>query len=193
MTLTPTIVQDARSGRVLMLAYSNEESLELTRSTGLVHFWSRSRQQMWRKGETSGNVLNVVDISGDCDGDALLIRANPDGPTCHTGAESCFGVDDPPVAALSVLAETIADRARTRPAGSYTTNLLDGGTDLVARKVLEEAGEVAFAAKDAAAGTGSADRITEEAADLVYHLLVLLEERGLSLADVAAALERRSN
>lgn len=191
MTLLPTIVQDARTGRVLMLGYSNSDSLRLTRSTGQVHFWSRSKKRLWRKGETSGNVLEVVDIFSDCDSDALLITAIPAGPTCHTGLDSCFGVDEAGHGIVGRLATTIAARAEVRPAGSYTARLLEGGTDLCARKVLEEAGETAFAAKDHAAGTGSAERVAEEAADLVYHLLVLLEERGVGLDAVGKVLQSR--
>jgi phosphoribosyl-ATP pyrophosphohydrolase/phosphoribosyl-AMP cyclohydrolase len=197
--LVPGIVQDATSGRVLMLGYLNAESLERTRVTGKVHFWSRSRQELWMKGETSGNLLEVVDVSADCDGDALLIRARPAGPTCHTGKTSCFDVSPPlaigstPVgfAALDTLWSVIADRARSRPEGSYTVRLLDGGVDTAARKVTEEATEVLMAAKDHAAG-GSADQVAEETADLLYHLLVLLAERGIDPAAVLEVLRRRA-
>ena len=192
--LVPGIVQDARTGRVLMVAYLNEESLGLTRETGEVHFWSRSRREIWRKGATSGNTLTVVDISGDCDADALLIQAIPAGPSCHTGAESCF--DTPEIVQDSLVPAglwlVIVARMADRPEGSYTTALLDGGVDAVGRKLTEEATEVLLAAKDHSAGTGSTERVAEEAADLVYHLLVLLAERGLSPADVAAVLEARS-
>jgi phosphoribosyl-ATP pyrophosphohydrolase/phosphoribosyl-AMP cyclohydrolase len=191
MTLIPTIVQDARTGRVLMLGYSNDESRALTVETGRVHFWSRSKERIWMKGETSGNVLDVVDISLDCDEDTILIRAIPAGPTCHTGSDSCFGVDEPPSGALGRLVETIADRAEGRPEGSYTVTLLDD-PDLAARKVLEEAGEVAFASKDLAAGSGSADRVAEEAADLLYHLLVLLEGTSVRFDEVAEVLSDRA-
>ena len=191
MTLLPTIVQDARTGRVLMLAWSNDESRQLTSTTGRVHFWSRSRDRIWMKGETSGNVLDVVDVATDCDDDAILIRAIPAGPTCHTGTDSCFEVGESPVGFIGRLASTIRDRSEERPDGSYTVTLLDDA-DLAARKVLEEAGEVAFAAKDHAAGTGSDERVAEEAADLIYHLLVLLEGSGVGVDAVAQVLEERS-
>jgi len=202
--LVPGIVQDATTGRVLMLGYLNAESLERTRATGKVHFWSRSRQELWMKGETSGNQLEVVDIAIDCDGDALLIRARPTGPTCHTGAASCFDTallmaetgdadDDgaPGFAFLDELWDVIAQRARTRPEGSYTAHLLAGGVDAAGRKVTEEATEVLLAAKDHANG-GRAELVAEEAADLLYHLLVLLAERGLDPAEVVEVLRRRA-
>jgi phosphoribosyl-ATP pyrophosphohydrolase/phosphoribosyl-AMP cyclohydrolase len=195
--LVAGIVQDAATGRVLMLGYLNTESLDLTRRTGEVHFWSRSRAELWRKGDTSGNTLHVVDIAVDCDSDALLIRAAPAGPTCHTGAVSCFDADMTPAAetgfaALGDLWRVISSRAIERPDGSYTVNLLDGGVDAVSRKVAEEATEVVLAAKDHATG-GPAERVAEEAADLLYHLLVLLAERGVepqAVIDVLAARRR---
>ncbi len=192
--LVPGIVQDSRTGRVLMLAYLNEESLGLTRETGEVHFWSRSRREIWRKGATSGNTMTVTAITKDCDGDALLIQVIPSGPACHTGAVSCFELSGPVAEALAPpeLWPLIAGRAAELPAGSYTASLLEGGVDAVGRKLTEEATEVLLAAKDHASGTGSAERVTEEAADLVFHLLVLLAERGLSPANVAAILETRS-
>ena len=177
-----------------MVAYLNEESLGLTRETGEVHFWSRSRREIWRKGATSGNTLTVAGIGVDCDGDALLIQAIPAGPACHTGADSCFDPPGPDSDSLAPpeLWPVIVDRAADRPEGSYTAALLDGGVDAVGRKLTEEATEVLLAAKDHAAGTGSAERVSEEAADLVYHLLVLLAERGLSPGDVATVLRNRS-
>ena len=189
--LVPGIVQDSRTGRVLMLAYLNEESLGLTRETGEVHFWSRSRREIWRKGATSGNTMTVTAITKDCDGDALLIQVIPSGPACHTGAVSCFDHPETVWASLTPpeLWPAIVTRAADRPEGSYTAALLDGGVDTVSRKLTEEATEVLLAAKDHAAGTGSAERVSEEAADLVYHLLVLLAERGLSPGDVAAVLQ----
>lgn len=192
--LIPGIVQDAATGRVLMVAYLNRESLALTRETGEVHFWSRSRQEIWRKGATSGNTMAVRSITGDCDGDALLLRVVPAGPACHTGAGSCFdGAEEVPEWLVPPdLWPVIAARAADRPKGSYTASLLEGGVDAVGRKLTEEATEVLLAAKDHAAGTGPADRVAEEAADLVYHLLVLLAERGLSPADVASVLQSRS-
>lgn len=191
--LIPGIVQDARSGRVLMMAYLNEESLQLTEKTGEVHFWSRSRREIWHKGATSGNTMTVSRISADCDGDALLILVTPAGPACHTGSESCF--DEPgsfgsPLVPAG-LWPVIARRAVERPEGSYTAKLLEGGVDAVGRKLTEEATEVLLAAKDHEAGTGSSDRVAEESADLVYHLLVLLAERGLSPDDVVEVLRRR--
>jgi phosphoribosyl-ATP pyrophosphohydrolase/phosphoribosyl-AMP cyclohydrolase len=192
--LVPGIVQDARTGQVLMVAYLNEESLELTRETSEVHFWSRSRQEIWRKGATSGNTLTVTDMSLDCDGDAFLIQAVPAGPACHTGADSCFDHSETERQALvpPELWPVIAARGTDRPEGSYTAALFEGGVDAVGRKLTEEATEVLLAAKDHAAGTGSANRVSEEAADLVYHLLVLLAERGLSPSDVATVLRNRS-
>ena len=188
--LVPGIVQDAETGQVLMLGYLNAESLRLTAETGFVTFWSRSRSELWRKGETSGNTLTVVDIEADCDGDALLIRARPAGPTCHTGAVSCFGdATDRSFGELDALWSVIASRAAERPPGSYTTKLLEGGVDAVGRKVTEEATEVLLAAKDNAVGAG--DRVAEEAADLLYHLLVLLAERNTTPGDVLDELATR--
>jgi phosphoribosyl-ATP pyrophosphohydrolase/phosphoribosyl-AMP cyclohydrolase len=193
--LVAGIVQDAATGRVLMLGYLNAESLDLTRRMSEVHFWSRSRGELWRKGDTSGNTLQVVDIAVDCDGDALLIRANPAGPTCHTGAVSCFDAEprttatEAGFAALDDLWRVISSRATERPAGSYTVDLLDGGVDAVSRKVAEEATEVVLAAKDHATG-GPTERLAEEVADLVYHLFVLMAERGVepqAVIDVLAA------
>jgi len=193
--LVPGIVQDQRSGHVLMLGYLNYESLQLTLSTGEVHFWSRSRQELWHKGATSGNTLSLVELRVDCDGDALLLIVHPHGPTCHKGTTGCFddtGVDHP--ARFGILAElwsVILQRAGERPEGSYTVSLLEGGVDAVARKVLEEAGEVVLAAKDHTAGLADDRRLAEEVADLAYHTLVLLAERGIDPAEVAAVLEGR--
>ncbi len=178
MELRPAIVQDARDGRVLMLAWMDEEAERLTRETGEAWFWSRSRERLWRKGETSGNALAVVELRDDCDGDALLVRVEPAGPACHTGAVSCFAPE---------LWRTISSRALERPAGSYTTALLDAGVGACARKVGEEAVELSVAALDE-----SDERVVEEAADLVYHLYVLLAARGLDLAQVEDELSRRA-
>jgi phosphoribosyl-ATP pyrophosphohydrolase/phosphoribosyl-AMP cyclohydrolase len=175
--LRPAIVQDAASGRVLMLAWMNEEAERLTRETGEAWFWSRSREQLWRKGETSGNTLAVEEFRDDCDGDALLLRVTPAGPTCHTGSVSCFAPG---------LWRTISERALERPAGSYTTELLETGIGAVARKVGEEAVELTVAALDE-----TDERVVEEAADLVYHLYVLLAARGLDIAAVEDELVRR--
>jgi len=202
--LVPAIVQDSRDGRVLMLGYMDAEALDATRVTGQVHFHSRSRDALWRKGETSGNVLDLVDLAIDCDGDALLVTADPVGPTCHRGTRSCFDpatAEAVPAAApqgfawLETLWSTIASRAAERPQGSYTTSLLEGGVDAVARKVTEEATEVLIAAKDAAAATSDQPRLAEalanETADLLYHTLVLLAERDLPPGEVIDALRRR--
>jgi len=200
--LVPTVVQDALDGRVLMLAWMDREALETTLATGEVHFHSRTRGRLWKKGETSGNVLRLTSIASDCDDDALLITADPLGPTCHRGTRSCFDGEGPAeprgqgFAWLEELWATIARRAETRPAGSYTTHLLDGGVDVAGRKVTEEATEVLLAAKNAAsAGAGEADarrvELAGEAADLVYHLLVLLAERGLPPTAVVEVLRTR--
>jgi phosphoribosyl-ATP pyrophosphohydrolase/phosphoribosyl-AMP cyclohydrolase len=178
VTLRPAIVQDVTTGRVLMLAWMNDEAERLTRETGEAWFWSRSREQLWRKGETSGNTLAVEELRDDCDGDALLLRVTPAGPTCHTGSVSCFA---------PALWRTISERALERPAGSYTTELLEAGVGAVARKVGEEAVEVTVAALDE-----SDERVVEEAADLVYHLYVLLAARGLDIAAVEDELVRRA-
>lgn len=196
--LVPGIVQDARDGTVLMLGWLDREALEATLSTGEVHFHSRSRDRLWRKGETSGNVLRLVDARLDCDGDALLLAADPAGPTCHTGARSCFDSGASTAAQgfawLETLWSTIDDRARRRPAGSHTAELIAGGPDAVGRKVAEEALEVALAAKDDAVsgGEGSRGALTGEVADLLYHTLVLCAERGLPPRDVVAELRSRS-
>ena len=182
--LTAGIIQDDHTGQVLMLGYLSPEALRLTRETGLVHFHSRSRNQLWKKGESSGNTLSVVSISEDCDGDAILIRAVPAGPTCHTGAVSCFGGEEM-VGTLSRLEATILARREERPKGSYTVSLLDEGVEAIGRKVVEEAVEVLLAA------IGSKDRVAEEAADLLYHLVVLLAERGIGLRAVLDVLEER--
>lgn len=198
--LAPVIVQDAADGQVLMLAWMDVEALAATLASGEVHFHSRSRGRLWRKGETSGNVLRVVSLALDCDGDALLVSADPVGPTCHRGTRSCFDDDGAPAerrtqgfAWLESLWSTIASRANERPAGSYTTSLLEGGVDGVARKVTEEATEVLLAAKDDAVASSPAtrDALAGEAADLLYHALVLLAERDLAPASVIEVLRRR--
>ncbi len=189
--LAPAVVQDVATGQVLMVAYMNREALAATLDTGQVHFWSRSREELWRKGATSGNTMEVVAVAADCDRDALLVTVRPAGPACHTGAVSCF-TDDPRqgFAGLEALWDVIALRAAERPPGSYTAELLAGGVDAAGRMVLEEAGEVLLAAKDHAAG-GPADRVVEEAADLLYHVLVLLAERDIDPAAVLDELARR--
>jgi phosphoribosyl-ATP pyrophosphohydrolase/phosphoribosyl-AMP cyclohydrolase len=203
--LIAAVVQDADDGRVLMVAWQDAEAVAATITTGEAHFHSRSRDALWRKGETSGNTLAVVSIELDCDADAVLITARPAGPTCHTGARSCFDVDavDLDVAQsaqdfvwLERLWATIAQRTEDRPEGSYTTSLLDGGVDAVARKVAEEANEVVMAAKDdaVAEAAGTVRPTTElagELADLLYHSLVLGAERGVSPAQVIDVLKQR--
>jgi phosphoribosyl-AMP cyclohydrolase / phosphoribosyl-ATP pyrophosphohydrolase len=203
--LVPAVVQDTVDGRVLMVAYMDPEALAETLRTGEVHFHSRSRARLWRKGETSGHVLRLVDLAVDCDGDALLVEVEPVGPTCHRDTRSCFDPDGARaeratqgLAWLETLWATIDDRARSRPAGSYTVRLLEGGTDAVARKVTEEATEVLLAAKDdAAAEAANGDRaatrgaLAGEVGDLVYHALVLLAERGVSPSEVIATLRGR--
>jgi phosphoribosyl-ATP pyrophosphohydrolase/phosphoribosyl-AMP cyclohydrolase len=187
--LVPCVVQDWLTGEVLMHAYMNAESLRLTRETGQVHFFSRSRQELWHKGETSGNTLAVKAIRYDCDGDALLALVEPAGPACHTGERSCFhrGELDPaaPHEALPTLERTISSRAAERPEGSYTAKLL-ADRELNGDKVAEEAEEVARAA-----GAESDERVAEEAADVIYHLAVLLRGRGLRLADAERVLDGR--
>jgi len=211
--LVPAVVQDAADGRVLMVAYVDAEALAATFATGEVHFYSRSRDRLWRKGETSGNVLRLRDLAIDCDGDALLISADPIGPTCHRGTRSCFDALDQSadLAAahpqspttvpqgfewLETLWATIDARSGADPAASYTARLLAAGVDGPARKVAEEATEVLMAAKDDA--TAAADRkgatrdaLTGEIADLLYHTFVLLRERDLPPSAVVARLRDR--
>ncbi len=191
--LVPAIVQDHQTGAVLMLGYMNEESLNHTLRDSLVTFYSRSRHEIWRKGATSGNFLHLVDIAFDCDGDALLVTARPDGPTCHTGSGSCFGTPESNIGfdRLEGLWRVIAQRAATKPEGSYTAQLVAGGVNATGRKLTEEATEVLLAAKDHAAGVNQGE-LAEEAADLLYHLLVVLAERGESPASVLDVLDRRS-
>ena len=189
--LLPAIVQHELTGQVLMLGYMNEEALQATENTGRVTFFSRSKQRLWTKGETSGHALIVSSIALDCDADTFLILAQPQGPVCHLGTPSCFGEQAPSAAAtrISFLAQLdalIADRAARRPAGSYTTQLFDAGTSRIAQKVGEEAVETALAAV-----CGSEEALLGEAADLLYHLIALLRARGLSLHDAACRLERR--
>ncbi len=195
--LLPAIVQDALDGRVLMLGYMNEQALQATVESGQVTFWSRSRDQLWTKGETSGNTLNFVDAALDCDRDCLLVRAHPTGPTCHRGTDTCFdapGDDDadsaggprPELAFLADLERVIRDRDRARPEGSYTTRLLEDGVKRIAQKVGEEGVETALAA-----AAGDREEVLEEASDLVYHLLVLLRSRQLDLVDLLDTLRSR--
>ena len=201
--LVPAVLQDATTGQVLMVAWMNEEALRRTQETGQAHFWSRSRQELWHKGATSGNFMNVREIWVDCDADTLLLKVDPTGPACHTGEQSCFyrrvqppspspqvwgegeGLGGSPTV-LETLFATILDRQANPQPGSYTVRLLDAGEDEILKKVGEEAMEVILAAK----GQGD-ERLVYEVADLFYHLLVLLAARGLTLADVEAELVRR--
>jgi phosphoribosyl-AMP cyclohydrolase / phosphoribosyl-ATP pyrophosphohydrolase len=184
--LLPAVVQDARDGTVLMLGYMDREALDATLADGLVTFHSRSKGRLWRKGESSGNVLRLVDLRTDCDGDALLVRAEPAGPTCHLGRTSCFDVEAEGLSFLARLELVIAGRAAAPPAKSYTSRLLAAGPAAIAQKVGEEGVEVALAAV-----TRDLDGLREEAADLLFHLAVLLHQRGLSLADVGETLRSR--
>jgi phosphoribosyl-ATP pyrophosphohydrolase/phosphoribosyl-AMP cyclohydrolase len=204
--LVPAIVQDATDGRVLMLAWMDEEAWRVTLDTGVVHFHSRSRDRLWRKGETSGNELHVREIALDCDDDAVLVSVDARGPACHRGARSCFDPGDAAPAPtpqgfawLEQLWTTIASRAEDRPAGSYTAQLLDGGVDAVARKVAEEATEVVLAARDDAEAerhdatdrAATREALAGETADLVYHALVLLAERDVQPGAVVDVLRQR--
>jgi phosphoribosyl-ATP pyrophosphohydrolase/phosphoribosyl-AMP cyclohydrolase len=187
--LVPCIVQDWRTGEVLTLAWMNAESLALTRRTGEIHFYSRSRQELWHKGATSGNTMAVRAIRYDCDGDAVLALVEPAGPACHTGERTCFHRGDlqpqAPGEVLGTLQRTIEDRARTRPQGSYTVTLLDD-PGLAGAKVQEEAEEVVRAVREE-----SDERVAEEAADLLYHLAVLLRGRSMSFTDAERVLDGR--
>ncbi|NIP18428.1 MAG: bifunctional phosphoribosyl-AMP cyclohydrolase/phosphoribosyl-ATP diphosphatase HisIE [Xanthomonadales bacterium] len=187
--LIPAIVQDAFDGRVLMQAWMNRDSLDKSLESGRVTFWSRSRESLWTKGETSGNFLELVDVLPDCDGDSLLVLARPGGAACHLGTETCFDDGDRTRTDLSFLARlerVIAQRDAERPEGSYTTRLLESGVQRIAQKVGEEAVETALAA---AAGEG--EDLLDEAADLVYHLLVLLRSRGRNLPELVDTLRQR--
>ena len=176
--LRAAIVQDAESGRVLMLAWMDDEALRRTRESGEAWFWSRSREEYWHKGATSGNTMAVEELRDDCDGDAILLRVRANGPACHTGSLSCFA---------PALWRTIASRAQERPEGSYTTKLLDEGVGAVSQKVGEEAVELVRAAL-----SQEDERVVEEAADLVYHLYVLLAARGIDVAALDDELARRA-
>jgi phosphoribosyl-ATP pyrophosphohydrolase/phosphoribosyl-AMP cyclohydrolase len=187
--LVPCVVQDWRTGEVLTLAWANAEAVARTQETGELHLWSRSRDELWHKGATSGNVQRVRALRLDCDGDALLALVEPAGPACHTGERTCFHRGDlapaAPHEALPALERTLAARAAERPEGSYTAALLSDPTR-IGVKVQEEAEEVARAAREE-----SDDRVAEEAADVLYHLLVLLRARGLALADAGEVLDGR--
>lgn len=185
--LVPVVAQDRASGDVLMVAWADADALRRTAETGLAHFWSRRRQALWKKGETSGNVLRVREVRKDCDGDTLLMVVDPEGPACHTGARTCFGEGAGTAAGvLDEVRRVVSERARTRPEGSYTSTLLAKGLDHVLKKVGEEATEVVIAAK------GESDvRLAEEVADLLFHVLVALQVRGVAPADALEVLRRR--
>lgn len=188
--LLPAIVQDARTGKVLMLGYMDAAALRMTLESGRVTFFSRSKNRLWTKGETSHNYLNVVRVAADCDNDTLLVTANPDGPTCHTGSESCFGEaatnDASGLAFLARLEAVIAQRIAEKPEGSYTARIWSEGPTRIAQKVGEEGVEVALAAV-----TQADDRLISEAADLLFHLALLLKSRNLSLQAAVKELEQR--
>lgn len=186
--LLPAVVQDASTRAVLMLGYMNREALEHTQSTGRVTFYSRSKQRLWTKGETSNHFLNVVSITPDCDNDTLLVLAHPQGPVCHTGTDTCFGnvTERDDFAFLAHLERVLSDRIAQQPEGSYTTKLWAAGTKRIAQKVGEEGVEVALAAT-----AGDTKEVVSEAADLLFHLMLLLRKRELALQDVVDELERR--
>lgn len=186
--LVPAIVQDATTGRVLMLGYMNEEALQKTQTSGLVTFFSRSRGELWTKGETSGHYLHLVSIAADCDADALLVKVRPDGPTCHTGTDTCWGERNEPdtLTFLTELQDFIEQRQREMPEGSYTTSLFRDGVNRMAQKVGEEALEACI---EAVGGTN--ERLVYEASDMLYHLIVLLTHKGLRIEDVVAELKER--
>ncbi|MDR0348137.1 MAG: bifunctional phosphoribosyl-AMP cyclohydrolase/phosphoribosyl-ATP diphosphatase HisIE [Tannerella sp.] len=186
--LIPAIIQDAQTGRVLMLGFMNKEAWQKTVETNKVTFYSRTRECLWTKGETSGNFLQVVNILKDCDNDTLLIKANPAGPVCHTGADTCFGEENVQndILFLSRLQHFINRRYKEMPEGSYTTSLFKEGVNRMAQKVGEEAVETVIEATN-----GTVDRFIYEASDLIYHLIVLLTSKGVSLETLAKELKRR--
>jgi len=182
--LLPAVLQDYLTGQVLMVAYMNKEALEKTIETGEAWFWSRSRQELWHKGATSGNIQKVLKLSLDCDNDTLLVLVDPEGPACHLGTKSCF--NEGSQLFLDNLRRIIHERYEERPEGSYTTYLFDKGLDKILKKVGEEASEVIIAAKNP-----DKKELAQEAADLLYHLLVLLEERQIDLEEVLNVLKER--
>lgn len=184
MKLIPAIVRDARNGAILTLAYMNEESLEKTRKTGQTWFWSRSRNELWHKGATSGNTQQVMHIAEDCDADALVVSVIPAGPACHRGTPSCFADVPPPT--LERLTNTLRDRQTTLPIGSYSAKLFSEGRDKILKKIGEEATEVVIASK----GQGR-ERMISEIADLVFHLSVLMVDEGIEWVEVEGELVRR--
>ena len=185
--LVPAIIQDAKTLKVLMLGYMNEEAYKKTMESGKVTFWSRSRQTLWTKGETSGNYLELVSVKNDCDHDTLLITANPTGPVCHTGSDTCWNEkNDNPIMFLTELQRFIEKRHEEMPAGSYTTSLFESGVNRMAQKVGEEAVESVIEAM-----AGNDKRLVYEASDMLYHLIVLLTSKGLSIEDIARELQER--
>ena len=186
--LVPAIVQDAETKTVLMLGYMNQEALDKTIETKKVTFWSRSRTELWTKGETSGNFLNLVSIESDCDNDALLIKAHPDGPTCHLGTDTCWGEENEknPILFLSFLQDFIDKRHEEMPEGSYTTSLFKKGVNKMAQKLGEEALETVIEATN-----GTNENLIYEGSDMLYHLLVLLTSKGLRIEDLALELAKR--
>jgi phosphoribosyl-ATP pyrophosphohydrolase/phosphoribosyl-AMP cyclohydrolase len=184
--LIPAVIQDARTREVLTVAYMNQEALQRTVERHETWFWSRSRNELWHKGETSGNFQTVVNVRLDCDDDAVLVEVEPKGPACHTGAYSCFGVEPGIEGVLADLYRLIKQRKELRPEGSYTTYLFNSGLDKILKKVGEEATETVVAAKNP-----DARRLTSETADLLYHVIVLLVERGVELNDVIKELKDR--
>lgn len=188
--LVPAIVQDAQTKTVLMLGYMNEEAYRKTIETGKVTFWSRSRNTLWTKGETSGNYLNLADIKVDCDNDTLLVKANPDGPTCHKGTDTCWGESNTknPLLFLTELQDFIEKRHEEMPEGSYTTSLFKDGLNRMAQKVGEEALELVIEACN-----GTDERLIYEGSDMLYHLIVLLTSKGLRIEEMASELAERHN
>ena len=198
--LIPAIIQDAKTRQVLMLGYMNQQAYDLTVQTGKVTFWSRTRETIWTKGETSGNYLNVVDIKNDCDNDTLLIRVNPVGPVCHSGTDTCWGEKneplptpdstntDNPLLFLSELQDFIEERHRQMPEGSYTTSLFRDGLNRMAQKVGEEALELVIEAVN-----GTDERMIYEGSDMLYHLIVLLTSKGMRIEQMAQELMLRHN
>ena len=186
--LVPAIIQDADTKNVLMLGYMNQEAYDKTIATKRVTFWSRSRNCLWTKGETSGNYLNLVDIKNDCDNDTLLVRVHPDGPTCHTGTDTCWGEENRPnpLEFLSFLQDFIEMRHEEMPEGSYTTKLFKDGLNRMAQKFGEEALEAVIEATN-----GSDEKFVYEVSDMFYHLIVLLTSKGLRIEDVARELQMR--
>lgn len=186
--LVPAIIQDAETCQVLMLGYMNQEAVVKTLKTKKVTFWSRSRNCLWTKGETSGNYLHLVDLKVDCDSDTLLVRALPDGPTCHKGTDTCWGETNSrnPLLFLTELQDFINRRKEEMPEGSYTTSLFKDGVNRMAQKMGEEALETVIEATN-----GSPEKLVYEASDMIYHLIVLLTSKGLRIEDVAAELQKR--